>query len=275
MSLPGISAGQAFNATQAPDTFGAPGSLGQAANSHAPARQIFDPASLPPLPLNPTSDPGTAAPGTGVQGIQQPSSFAPPSASWPGTPSASSESAKAKPGKKRGVSGKRVLLALLVLLILGGGGALAYYQYSSGGAQPYQSFRSSALGVTLSYPQGWTAKVNQAQTSVYFADSNQTDQVTLSTATTNGQQISQYLTQESTQLGITGAHTGLTLTFAGTSWQEIQGSVTQKGVTNTLALYVTEHNNRFYTLILQAPTTTYAQIDQEDFKPLRNSFNFL
>jgi len=46
-------------------------------------------------------------------------------------------------------------------------------------------------------------------------------------------------------------------------------------VTYTLTLYVAEHNNHFYALVLQAPPTAYVQIEQEEFQPLRSSFSFL
>jgi len=272
-SLPGFSASPA----QTPNAFGAEGARGQAASSHAPT---FDPASLPPLPLSPSGQSSTSQPGFGPSSTSQRSEegFAQRSASsgssWPGTPS-TAKAEESKRRKKKRVSGKKVFITLVVLIILGVGGWFAYYQFSSGGAQPYQSFTNTALGVSLSYPQGWKVTVNGGQTSAHFADSNQTDQVTLSMATTNGQQLSQYLAHESTQLGITGTPKTTTLTFGGTSWQEVKSNVVQQGVTYTLTLYVAEHNNHFYALVLQAPPTAYVQIEQEEFQPLRSSFSFL
>lgn len=272
-SLPGLSA----SPTQTPNAFGAEGARGQASNSHAPT---FDPASLPPLPLNPAAQSGTSQPGFGPSSTSQRSEegygqrAASSGSSWPGTPS-TTKAEESKQRKKKPVSGKKISITIAALIILGVGGWFAYYQFSSGGAQPYQPFTNTGLGVSLSYPQGWKVTVNKGQTSAHFADSNQTEQVTLSMAATNGQQISQYLAHESTQLGITGTPKTTTLTFGGASWQEVKSNVVQQGVTYTLTLYVAEHNGHFYALVLQAPPTAYAQIEQEDFQALRSSFSFL
>jgi hypothetical protein len=89
------------------------------------------------------------------------------------------------------------------------------------------------------------------------------------------QSLGQYLSQQVVQRGIIGAQTSPAITFAGTSWQQMRGSVTQKGATYTITLYVTQHTTHFYALALLAPTKVYTQMEQNAFASLRGSFHFL
>ena len=68
--------------------------------------------------------------------------------------------------------------------------------------QPQQSFANSQLGISLLYPSGWTAKVDQTKQSAYFSDSSHTGLVTTTIATASGD-ATQYLTTEATRLGMT------------------------------------------------------------------------
>lgn len=305
-SLPGISspisAGQPLNATQAPGAaFGMPAAHGHAVNPQSQLGQTFDPASLPPLPLpqGPGSLPGNTAFRSEMQSLQQhppaaapdifaqrSPSFASPNTPWPTAfatppntprPGAPTPVQPAKARRRKRMSGRTVALLVLFLLVVGASSFLVFYQSTSGGAiiQPYQSFQNNTLGVAFNYPQGWKVTVDQAHNSAHFADNDQTGQITFSMAAANGQQLNQYLSQETAQLGITALQTAPTLTFAGASWQQVQGDVTQKGATWTTALYVTEQNNRFYVLAFQAPATAYKQMEQDNFAPLRHSFRFL
>ena len=239
----------------------------------------FDPTSMPPLPHNPASLPGDAAPWSETSPPQRPPSFTPVSP-LPNTPRPEPEAlaaARAKAPAKKRASGKLVAVLVVLLLVCGGGGFLVYYQLSSGGSilQPQQSYQITALGVSLSYPQHWSAGVDQAHNTVHFADSSQTGQINLSRAETNGRTLTQYLNQETTQLGITAPQSVPAITFAGTSWQQVRGNVTQKGATYTIVLYVTQHNGYFYALSCLSPLAVYAQMETDDFAPLRASFTFL
>ncbi len=261
------------------------------ANPVSQPGQSFNPTSLPPLPRNPVSLPGNPVLRSEEQGTQQrqpsmssdpfaryPSPFAPtPLPNTPRPDAATVDAALAKPRKKK-KRASRLLVIVLILLLVGGGagGFVVYYQLSSAPSitQPTQAYQNSAFGVSLSYPQHWSARVDQVHNTLSFADSTSTGQITLSVVPANGQ-VSQYLTQETTQLGMTVLKTGSTVTFAGSTWQQAQGTVTQRGATYTTTLYVTQHNTHFYALTFLAPPSAYAQMEQDDFAPLRASFRFL
>jgi hypothetical protein len=268
------------NAAQAPGTpFGPPAVPGRVHNPQSQPGQVFERSGMPAPAQGPLSSPGNIMfrPQPPVA-PQRPPAFAPPTPPpvTPARPAAGTESAPVKPRKKR-VKPLRVALLVVLVLAIGAGAFVYYYQSSSGGtiAQPYQTFQSSALGVSLDYPQGWTASVNQAQASVHFADSSQTGQVTLSVTGLNAQSLTQYIDQEATQLGITTPQLEPTIMFGGASWQQVQGNVVQGGVTYLLDLYVTQHGTHIYSLIFMAPPPVYGRMDQEDFAPLRTSFRFI
>lgn len=274
-------AAQPMNAAKAPDAAFESSSPGQrSGNPPAQLGSTFDPASMPPLPRNPVSLSGNATPWPETpQAPQRPPSFASasPLPSTPRPDSTALSDALSRAHKKKRVSGKLVAILLVLLLVAGGGAFLAYYQLSSGGAvlQPHQSYQVTALGVSLSYPQHWTAQVDQAHNVVHFADSSQTGQINLSRADANGQTLNQYLNQQTTQMGITAPQVDPAVTFAGSSWQQVQGNVTQKGATYMAVLYVTQRTGRFYALTCLSPLTAYSQMETDDFAPLRASFKFL
>lgn len=233
--------------------------------------QIFNPASMA-APRGPLSSPGNTAFQPQPPAAQQrPPAFAPAAPR-----SAETDATPARPRKKR-MKPLQITLLVVLIIVAGGGAYVFYYQSSSGGAvaQPYQTFQNSALGVSLNYPQGWTSSVNQGQTSVHFADSSQTGQVTLSIAAQNAQSLTQYIGQQNTQLGITAPQLEPTITFGGASWQQEKGSVVQRGVTYMLNLYATQHGAHIYTLIFIAPPPVYGRMEQENFAPLRTSFRFI
>ncbi len=282
-SSPGVyrqSSALPMNAAQAPGTpFGPPAAPGRVHNPQSQPGQVFERSAMPAPPQGPLSSPGNTMfrPQPPVT-PQRPPAFAPPTPPpvTPARPAAGAESAPVKPRKKR-VKPLRVALLVVLVLAIGAGAFIYYYQSSSGGtiAQPYQTFQNSALGVSLDYPQGWTASVNQAQASVHFADSSQTGQVTLSMTGLNAQSLTQYIDQEAAQLGITTPQLEPTIMFGGASWQQVQGNVVQGGVTYLLDLYVTQHGTHIYSLIFMAPPPVYGRMDQEDFAPLRTSFRFI
>jgi hypothetical protein len=140
--------------------------------------------------------------------------------------------------------------------------------------QTTRPFQNTDLGVSLHYPQGWTARVDKKNGVAYIYDDNQTDQVDIRTAGTNGQSIDQFLSKQVALLGMTGQKTGTSLSFAGVSWQQVQGSVLQSGASYIAALLVTMHGGRYYAIIQLAPSTTFAQEDQLVFSGIRSSFQF-
>ena len=92
----------------------------------------------------------------------------------------------------------------------------------------------------------------------------------------NGQDATQYLQKEASQLGITGLKLRTPVSFAEASWQQAQGSLlqSQTGVTYTETLFVTNHGNRFYTIMQIAPPSTYNEEDATIFSGMRSSFQF-
>src|SRR5207248_10548847 len=68
-----------------------------------------------------------------------------------------------------------------------------------------------------------------------FYDSSYTDQVNIVVGTSSGD-LKQALQQQASQLGMTGQKPGTPLSFAGTTWQQLQGNVQQKGASYTETL---------------------------------------
>jgi len=118
-------------------------------------------------------------------------------------------------------------------------------------------------------------QLNQDNGTVQFSDSTHTARFSVLVVAATGQDASKYLLQEAKQLGITGVKSGPPLSFAKTSWQQVQGSVVQDGVNYSETLLVTMHANRLYSIIQQAPQATYADEDRVIFSTIRSSFQFL
>jgi hypothetical protein len=175
---------------------------------------------------------------------------------------------------------RRLALVFGLLVILLAGAVVAWIMLF----QPFtvppitqttRPFQNTDLGVSLHYPEGWTARVDKQNGAVYIYDDNQTDQVDIRAAGTNGQSIDQYISKQVALLGMTGQKTGTSLSFAGVSWQQVQGSVLQSGASYTAALLVTTRGDRYYSIIQLAPSTTFAQEDQLVFSGIRSSFQFI
>ncbi|HEX6482040.1 MAG TPA: hypothetical protein VF043_24615 [Ktedonobacteraceae bacterium] len=169
------------------------------------------------------------------------------------------------------------ILVLLGLLLVGGLSAwIVVYQPFTVPAvtNTDQPFQNNALRISLHYPQGWAAHIDQKNGSVSFFDSSHTGQVTVVATDANGS-IDQYIKNEAAQLGMTGQAKQSSLTFAGASWQQIQGSVVRNGATYTAILLATEHNSRFYAFVSMAPPAAYNGEEQLVFSHMRSSFQFL
>jgi hypothetical protein len=196
--------------------------------------------------------------------------------------------ASASPASEVSVRGKNLLkrpgrllvMALLLVVLLGGGTGVALnwswvaqFFAPSAANQPYQTYENSALGVSLDYTQGWNVNVDQAHSAIHFADSSHTGQINLTMTAASGQ-VSDYLRQQVAQLAVSGSKTVPSATFAGSSWQVVQGSVVQSGATYTIMLYATQHASHFYLLTFLAPQTVFTSTDQSNFAHVRSSFKF-
>lgn len=167
-----------------------------------------------------------------------------------------------------------LLLACLCILILGGGVwiLLANPFAVPSVTQPLQSFKDAQLSVSLPYPSGWTTQKNA--TGVVLADSSHTAQVKLSAITTSGDAAA-YVQQQATKSGMTAVKSLGAVSFAGTSWQQVQGNMQQDGVNYTMHMFATLHANRMYVLTQMAPQNVYADEESVVFSPIRNSFAFM
>lgn len=170
-----------------------------------------------------------------------------------------------------------MLLAALAILIVGGLGAwiIVFHPFTVPAiTQPQQTFSNTQLGFSVRYPGGWAAQANASNGTVLFFDSSHTGQVKLLVTPANGDP-GQILSKEAAQLGMTGVKQGNALSFAGSSWQQVQGSLQVAGANYTAVLLATVHGNHMYTLIQMAPQMTYTDEEQIIFSPMRASFRFL
>ncbi len=178
------------------------------------------------------------------------------------------------------MSRQRLMFVFVVLFILLLGGVVAWMIAFQPFAVPEitkttQAFQNADLGISLQYPQQWTAEVHAQKGTVYFYDANHTDQVNITAVATGGQNMNQFISKVAGSLGMTGQKTEASLSFAGASWQQAQGNVQQSGASYTATLLVTMHGGRYYTILQLAPSPTYIHEDQLVFSTMRSSFQFL
>ncbi len=177
-------------------------------------------------------------------------------------------------------SRKPLMLVFVLLFILLLGGFIAWDILFQPFAVPEiakttQPFQNAHLGIALQYPQQWKAALREQNGTVSFYDDNHTDQVNIMVVATSGQSIVQYISKVEGSLGMTGQKTEPSLSFAGTSWQQIQGIVQQSGASDIATLLVTVHVGRYFTIVQLAPSSTYLHEDQLVFSTIRSSFQFL
>jgi hypothetical protein len=174
---------------------------------------------------------------------------------------------------------KRLAIMFGLLLILLLGGVIAWIIVTQPFAVPEitrtsQNFKNTSLSLSLQYPQNWAVDVNKENGTVQFFDANHTDQVNITVVVAGNQGMTQYLSRSVSSLGMTGQRTQAGLTFAGATWQQIQGSVQQSGATYTATFLVTLHDERYYTILQLAPSSTYPLEEQLVFSKMRSSFQF-
>lgn len=173
-----------------------------------------------------------------------------------------------------------IIVALLIILILGGAGTLGAMmvlsQQSSNDPviQAEVGFSDPQLGLSLLYPNGWQKQIDTGKSIAHFYASSHIGQVDIM-VTTSGGTVKQALQQQATKMGMSGTKTGATLTFAGASWEQLQGTMQQSGASYTDAIVATVHGNQLYMIVQQAPQNNYADWEKEFFAPLRSSFKFL
>ena len=92
---------------------------------------------------------------------------------------------------------------------------------------------------------------------------------------TSTNDLTQALQQQAAQAAMAGGKVGTPLSFAGASWQQIQGTVQQSGANYTEVIFVTIHGNHLFKIAQLAPLSTYASEESLCFAPMRASFHFL
>jgi hypothetical protein len=65
------------------------------------------------------------------------------------------------------------------------------------------------------------------------------------------------------------------LSFAGASWQGLQGTVQQSGASYTCTIFATTHANHLVMLTQMAPQSVYDQEESVIFSALRQSLRFV
>lgn len=277
--------------------------IGQVGQRHwqvADGRDALDRPSLHPVPpVTPPSrpvvqpqQPQSSQPAQNRGFVQQPISPVPPVSPLPLPPAApvqergqmlsapgsgATKTGSARRAKRTSRTMVMMLLAALAILIVGGLGAwiIVFHPFTVPAiTQPQQTFSNTQLGFSVRYPGGWAAQANASNGTVLFFDSSHTGQVKLLVTPANGDP-GQILSKEAAQLGMTGVKQGNALSFAGSSWQQVQGSLQVAGANYTAVLLATVHGNHMYTLIQMAPQMTYTDEEQIIFSPMRASFRFL
>lgn len=164
-----------------------------------------------------------------------------------------------------------VLLAALVLVGVGIWIVTAQPFTVAAVTQPQLSFSNNDLHISLLYPNGWQYKVDTSRSTVQFHDSSNTALVTIATTSANGQDIAPYLRAQAGHIGMANLKALPSLSFAGATWQQVQGTVQQSGANYTSTILATVSGNRMVTITQQAPQTTYNEEEDVIFSPIRAS----
>jgi len=182
----------------------------------------------------------------------------------------------------RGGKGRLPLLvggaAIVLLLFLAlGSWIIAFQPFSvSHITNVQQSYSDTKLGVSLRYPGVWkTPQVDYNKKTLTLTDVSNTNQMNISVvdATTGSQES--YTQQQVAKLGINNPKPGSAITFAGVTWQQIQGDMQVKGAEYTSVLFTTVYKNHFYTLTQMSLRNTYSDEEKLVFAPTRQSLRFL
>jgi hypothetical protein len=90
-----------------------------------------------------------------------------------------------------------------------------------------------------------------------------------------GSDPTQHLSQQAKQLQMGSTKSVASITFARTSWTQIQGTTQQSGANYTTTLLAAVHNNRLFTVTQLAPSSNYADQEKVNFSYMRDSWQFL
>jgi len=140
---------------------------------------------------------------------------------------------------------------------------------------PWQRFSDTNLGFSVLYPTDWQVQVANKPSIVHFYDSTQTDKVDITISDAATSNVAQFLQQQASQLGMTDVTSKPSRSFAGSSWQQVQGKLSQEGVSYRVTLLATIHGNHLYLLTQIAPQSTYNDEEALIFSSMRAGLQFL
>lgn len=171
--------------------------------------------------------------------------------------------------KRRLPLGVIVTLGLLLVFVVAGVGIYAIVT-GSGNQEPssFLTYTDPGHHFTIQYPTVWTVK--QLPNGVRFADATNTAELSV-TYTPNSSNLTavQFANQQAAKEGIS---TPDTQTFAGTTWVQRSGIVTQtSGISQDIFLFVTVANNLLYEVREVAPLDGYKEPNQTVFIPMLKS----
>jgi hypothetical protein len=139
---------------------------------------------------------------------------------------------------------------------------------------PWQHFNGTDLGFSILYPTDWQVQMDHKLSIVHFYDSTQTDKVDIAVSNIAMSNVTQFLQQQALQLGMTGITTEPSRVFGGVSWQQVQGKLSQEGVSYTVTLLAAIHGHHLYLLTQRSPQSTYNDEEGLVFSAMRASWHF-
>jgi hypothetical protein len=177
-------------------------------------------------------------------------------------------------GKRRSKLSVWIAILLVALILVGLIGWLLFLQLVPN-TNPWQRFSDTKLSFSVRYPTDWQVQVDYKQSIVHFHDSTQTGKVDIAVSSgATASNIVQFLQQQASQLGMTNVTTGPSRSFAGTSWQQVQGKLSQEGVSYSVTMLATVHGNRLYLLTQSSPQSTYNDEEALIFSVMRAGLRF-
>jgi hypothetical protein len=161
---------------------------------------------------------------------------------------------------------------LVVLILVGVIGWLILSQ--SPDTNPWQRFSGIDLGFSVLYPTDWQVQIDHKLSIVHFYDSTQTDKVDITVSSPTIGNVAQFLQQQASQLGMTGVTTKPSQVFGGVSWQQVQGKLSQEGVSYTVTLLAAIHGHHLYLLTQRSPQSIYNDEEGLVFSAMRAGWHF-
>ncbi len=186
------------------------------------------------------------------------------------TPQSAAISSPLRKLRSRPILWLAVFLAALII-----GGVICWLIIlQSPNTNPWQRFSDTNLGFSVLYPTDWQARIDHKSSIVHFYDSTQTDKVDITVSNATTSHVAQFL-QQASQLGMTNVTTKPSRSFAGSSWQQVQGKLSQEGVSYSVTLLATVHGNHLYLLTQRSPQSTYNDEEALVFSAMRAGLHFL